>query len=63
MQSLDGNKAHGYDGISMRMLKLSSPFIIKPLSIIFQNCLKSGILPDDWKKGNIVLVHKKTINN
>ena len=41
------------------MLKLSSPFIIKPLSIIFQNCLKSGIFPDDWKKGNIVLAHKK----
>ena len=40
------------------MLKLSSPSI-KPLSIIFQNCLKSGIFPDDWKKGNIVLAHKK----
>ena len=60
IQSLDANKAHGYDGISIRMLKLSSPAIIKPLSIIFQNCLKSGILPDDWKKGNIVPVHKKT---
>ena len=50
IQSLDANKAHGYDGISIRMLKLSSPSIIKPLSIIFQNCLKSGIFPDDLKK-------------
>ena len=41
------------------MLKLSSPSIIKPLSIIFQNCLESSIFPDDWKKGNIVPVHKK----
>ena len=63
IQSLDANKAHGYDGISIKMLKLSSPFIIKPLSIIFQNCLKSGIFPDDWKKGNIVLAHKKTVNS
>ena len=64
IQSLDANKDHGYDGISIRMLKLSSPFIIiKPLSIIFQNCLKSGILPDDWKKGKIVPVHKKTVNS
>ena len=64
IQSLDANKDHGYDGISIRMLKLSSPFIvIKPLSIIFQNCLKSGIFPDDWKKGNIVPVHKKTVNS
>ena len=59
IQSLHANKAHGYDGISMRMLNLSSPSIIKPCSIIFQNCLKSGILLDDWKKGNIVPVHKK----
>ena len=41
------------------MLKLGSPSIIKPLSIIFQNCLKSSNFPDDWKKGNIVPVHKK----
>ena len=59
IQSLDANKAYGYDGISIRMLKLSSPSIIKPLCIMFQNCLKSGIFPDDRKKGNIVLVHKK----
>ena len=59
-QSLDANKAHGYDGISIRMLKLGSPSIIKPLSIIFQNCLESSAFPDDWKKGNIVPVHKKS---
>ena len=59
IQSLHANKVHRYDGISIRMLNLSSPSIIKPRSIIFQNCLKSGILPDDWKKGNIVSVHKK----
>ena len=63
IQSLDPNKAQGYDGISIRMLKLSSPSIIKPLSIIFQNCLKSSVFPHDWKKENIVLVHKKTVNN
>ena len=59
IQSLDANKARGYDGISIRMLKLSSLSIVKPLSIIFQNCLKSSTFPDDWKKGNIVPVHKK----
>ena len=45
------------------MLKLSSPSIIKPLSIIFPNCLQSAIFPDDWKKGNIVPIHKKTVNS
>ena len=56
IQSLDVNKAHGYDGISIKMLKLSSPSIINPLFIIFQKYLKSGIFPDDWRKGSIVPV-------
>ena len=59
IQTLDASKAHEYDGISIRMVKLSSPSVIKPLSIIFQNCLKFSTFPDDWKKGKIVPVHKK----
>ena len=31
-ESLDANKAHGFDGISIRMLKLCNTSIIKPLS-------------------------------
>ena len=50
IQSLDASKAHEYDGISIGMLKLISPSIIKPLYIIFQNCLKSSNFPDDWKR-------------
>ena len=46
IQSLGPNRAHGYDGISIRMLKLCSLSKIKPLSIILQNCLKSSIFPD-----------------
>ena len=59
IQSLDTNKAHGYNDISVRILKLSSPSIIKLLSIKFQNFLKFSIFLDDWRKGNIVTVHKK----
>ena len=47
IESLDASKPHGYDGISIRTLKLSSPSKIKPVSIIFQNCLKSSTFPDD----------------
>ena len=42
IQFLDPNKAHGHDGVSVRLLKLSSPSIINPLFIIFRNCLKFG---------------------
>ena len=51
------NRTRGYCAISVRMLKLSIPSIVKPLTIMFQNYLKSGIFPDDWRKGNIAPVH------
>ena len=57
--NLDPNKAHGHDMISIRMLKMSGDVIIEPLFKIFINCLKCGIFPYDWKKGNIVPTFKK----
>ena len=42
---------------------INSPTIIKPLSSIFLNSLKSNTFLDDWRKGNIVPVFKKTVNN
>ena len=59
IQSLNPNKAYGHDGVSVRILKLSWPCIIKPLLFIFCNCLKYGTFLDDWKKDNLVPVHKK----
>ena len=44
------------------MLKLCGDSIWKPLEIIFNNCLKEGIFPDEWKKANVVPIHKKMIN-
>ena len=59
IQNLDPNKAHGHDQISIRMLKLCSTSICKPLEIIFYQCLETGTFPNDWKKGNVVPVFKK----
>ena len=56
---LKPNKAHGHDMISIRILKMSGDAIIEPLFKIFKKCLKCGIFPDDWKKGNIVPIFKK----
>ena len=39
LKSSDANKAHGYDDISMRMLELSHKSILKPLKLVFENCL------------------------
>ena len=56
---LDPNKAHGHDMVSIRMLKMSGDAIIEPPFKILKDCLKCGIFPDDWKKGNIVPIFKK----
>ena len=59
LKSLDANKAHGHDDISIRMLKLSSKSILKLLKLLFENCLWTGIFPGQWKNVNIVPIHKK----
>ena len=41
------------------MLKICDLAIIKPLSIIFRNCIKPSIFPDIWKKLNVFSIHKK----
>ena len=59
IRSLSINKAHGHDDISIRMLKICDLAIIKPLSIIFRNCINNSTFPDLWKKSNICPIHKK----
>ena len=41
------------------MLKICGNSLRRPLELIFNNCLANGIFPSDWKKGNVVPVHKK----
>ena len=44
------NKAHGHDGLSIRMLQLCGDSLSKPLTIIFRNCLDSGYFRNPGKK-------------
>ena len=57
--SLNPNKAHGHDNISIRMLKICGNTILKPLELIFKQALTTGVFPSEWKKGNIVPCYKK----
>ena len=41
------------------MIKLCGNSICKPLSIIFNDCLNKGKFSHEWKKANVVPVHKK----
>ena len=55
----DPNRAHGHDKMSIRMIKICSTSICKPLRLIFNHCMDSGIYPCEWKKANVVPIHKK----
>ena len=59
IKTLDINKTHGHDEVSIRMLKLCDKSIVKPLSIIFNNCKLKKTFPNLWKKSNVVPIHKK----
>ena len=59
IRSLDLNKAHGHDEISIRKIKLCASSISKPLHLIFRNCLETESFLKEWKKANIIPVHKK----
>ena len=45
--------------ISIRMMKICDTSVCRPLKLIFQSCLKKGKFPTEWKKANVVPVHKK----
>ena len=45
--------------ISIRMLKLSGPSLCKFLSSIFKLCPSQMKFPMEWKKANVVLIHRK----
>ena len=45
IKTLDPNKAHGCDNISIK--------------IIFEHSLKKGKFPEIWKKANVVHVQRK----
>ena len=59
MKNLNTNKAHGWDNVSIRMIKLCGRSIVKPLKYLFESSLTAGIFPESWKKDNIIPVHRK----
>ena len=48
IKSLDSTKAHGYDNLSIRIIKMCSESITLSLKIIFQESLKKGKFPEIW---------------
>ena len=59
IQKFDPNKAHGHGNISTCMLKICGSSIYKPIELKIKQFIETGVFPSEWKKDNIVFIHKK----
>ncbi|GFG29899.1 hypothetical protein Cfor_02255, partial [Coptotermes formosanus] len=59
IKSLKTKNSSGYDEVSNRIIKLSSPFIISPLTYICNAILSTGVFPDRLKYAIVKPVFKK----
>lgn len=61
--NLDVNKAYGSDGLATAIYKHCAISITPSLTMLFNLSLDKGIVPNDWKKANIVPVFKKGVKS
>ena len=59
LSSMNNSKSSGPDQISNHILKCAGLHIVNPLLNIFNSCLLSKEVPDDWKTAAIVPIYKK----
>jgi hypothetical protein len=59
IKSLKTKNTCGYDEISNRIIKLTAPFIISPLTYICNAVLSTGIFPDRLKYAIVKPIFKK----
>ena len=59
IRSLKCRDSCGYNEIPPRILKISTPYILSPLTYIFNKIQSTGILPDRLKFSEVKLLFKK----
>ena len=62
IKNLNEDKAHGWDQLSVRMVKTCSEAITFVLKLILKSMINEGVFLDDWKKSNVVPIHRKEKN-
>ncbi len=63
LKSLDTSKATGPDNISNALLKKCSLSLAKPLCLIFNLSLKTGVYPKKWKSAHVIPIFKNKGDN
>ena len=59
IHSLDKSKATGYDGLSVKILKIASPVLVLPLTNLFNKCIITSEFPKQLKRANVSPLFKK----
>ena len=59
MAGLGNGKAAGWDTIPNEALKEAPPCLLEKMLVLFNRVKNGGGVPEDWKKGRLVLIHKK----
>ena len=59
INKLNIKKATGYDGISPKILQLSMPCIVEPITFFINKCIDVSIFPDKLKTAQVRPLFKK----
>ena len=59
INNLQTKNSCGYDDISSKLLKVIAPVIIKPLTLLINQVLNTGIFPDKLKIAKVIPIYKK----
>jgi len=59
IKSLKLKNSYGYDEVPTRILKISLPYIIPPITYLCNKAMSSGIFPSWIKSSQIVPIFKK----
>ena len=59
IRALDCNKAHGWDNVSISIIKICDAEVVKPLCLIFNQCSETGVFQKCGTVGNALPTHKK----
>ena len=59
LSKIEAKKSTGHDGLSPKILKLSTPSLVDPLTTLFNYCIRTSTLPSSWKMSNVSPIYKK----
>ena len=59
INNLPTKNSCGYDDVSSKLLKVIAPVIIKPLTLLINQVLNTGLFPDTLKIAKVIPIYKK----